>query len=772
MNFLLSQLILLLIQLFGCDSHIRDWLITDLNSYPEVVLTNCVYGESPNEFPCIELSNSLISRKFITTPNFFTVEYNSYLSSSSYIMGNGVDYILRSPFSPEAIIGFNNKNYSIGGVSYINNSNTTSAFWTPSWLQKDNIMINDTTWLFNNYKTSTTLNKLYEWTPGIRHSFDYINWPPKGLQLTVTFTPPKTAPIEIQNYIKIKIIYEMYQGMPILSKQIIIESSSPYLTSSIYLTYVQVEQLKTNIPYSLGENNYKYWTPDQGDNKWSFMNTQWGQYPGYLFLWNDYAHLTSILWYDDTDKINFKTNNYGGYEPMVISYFTINDQQTEFSIQLNPNLPGTKNGIFKSFRTFELIFDSYNWERQSLSMRRLMTYISPSITESPIYAQTMNMSNSSVYRIINQCAQSGFEMLTFSFDSDFNMFTQNKTELNYYKQLIQYANSKGIEIGGYNLEAMTLNYTQYNRVEIDGSKPSGACFASGWYDNLTSYVDTWVNIGGTMFITDGPYPGYSCASLEHKYHNNLYDSTFRQIYMQQEWYLYYRNQSIYIHSPDPYYFYGINRNKYQYDEFTTTLPRWWDMTIYRQLMYDESYIIPVTAGWMFLPMMSYHEGQEDAIFEPLHKHIDEYSFALGQYFSYSVAATIRGYELWDNENTKQVVIKWVNYYKKYRHILMSDIIHIIRPNNQNIDAILHVNHLLIDPCGLLIVFNPLNQTLIQQYIDLDLYYTGAKNTIYIAYQEERPFKQITLNNQYKYTLNFNISARNISYWVFNCNQQS
>ncbi len=261
--------------------------------------------------------------------------------------------------------------------------------------------------------------------------------------------------------------------------------------------------------------------------------------------------------------------------------------------------------------------------------------------------------------------------------------------------MIQYANSVGIEFGGYNLEDYG-NITEYNRVEIDGSTPLGECFASGWDDNLTQYVNNWIDIGGTMFITDGPYPGWSCNAHHHKYHDNLDDSTFRQIYLQQQWYLYYANKSIYIHSPDPYYYYGINRNKYQYDEFTTTLPRWWDLTIYRQLMYDESYIIPVTAGWMFLPMISYHEGEEDAIFKPLNKNIEEYSFALGQYFSYSVAATIRGYELWDNMDTKQVVMYWVNYYRKYRQILMSDIIHIARPNNQNIDAILHVNHAFIN----------------------------------------------------------------------------
>ena len=94
-------------------------------------------------------------------------------------------------------------------------------------------------------------------------------------------------------------------------------------------------------------------------------------------------------------------------------------------------------------------------------------------------------------------------------------------------------------------------------------------------------------------------------------------------------------------------------------------------------MYQNSYRIPVTAGWMFLPMAAYHSGAGYAVFEPVSKHLDDYDFALGQYFSYAVAATIRGNELYDNEESRHIVKKWVSYYKKYRGILSSDIIHLL-----------------------------------------------------------------------------------------------
>ena len=41
-----------------------------------------------------------------------------------------------------------------------------------------------------------------------------------------------------------------------------------------------------------------------------------------------------------------------------------------------------------------------------------------------------------------------------------------------------------------------------------------------------------------------------------------------------------------------------------------------------------------------------------------------------------VAACYRGYRLYDSDVTKALVTKWVSFYKKYRSILIRDIIHV------------------------------------------------------------------------------------------------
>lgn len=75
-------------------------------------------------------------------------------------------------------------------------------------------------------------------------------------------------------------------------------------------------------------------------------------------------------------------------------------------------------------------------------------------------------------------------------------------------------------------------------------------------------------------------------------------------------------------------------------------------------------------------------GGAAAEFEPLSQHLLEYEWALAQYLGYGVAACYRGPELYDSPETMAVVQKWVTFYKTYRDILISDIVHVRRPDMQ------------------------------------------------------------------------------------------
>ena len=131
--------------------------------------------------------------------------------------------------------------------------------------------------------------------------------------------------------------------------------------------------------------------------------------------------------------------------------------------------------------------------------------------------------------------------------------------------------------------------------------------------------------------------------------------------------------------------------------------------------------------------------------EPLCEHLDVCQWNLAQIFGSGVQACYRGPRLYDTEETKAVVKKWVDFYKKYRAILNSDIIHVRRPDGRDIDCILHVNPQLKQK-GLAMVYNPTPRR-IRKELELPLYYTGLTKTAMI-HREGGKATKYTLDRQY------------------------
>ena len=126
-----------------------------------------------------------------------------------------------------------------------------------------------------------------------------------------------------------------------------------------------------------------------------------------------------------------------------------------------------------------------------------------------------------------------------------------------------------------------------------------------------------------------------------------------------------------------------------YNEDQYSLPRWQDLSVSRQGMYDDLYHYIPTVGWMFLPLVQYHGGGDAATFEPLSDHIVEYEWGLAQYFGAGVAACYRGWRLYDSNRTRDVVLRWVSFFKKYRQILTSDVVHVRRADMQVLCLLMH-----------------------------------------------------------------------------------
>lgn len=179
-----------------------------------------------------------------------------------------------------------------------------------------------------------------------------------------------------------------------------------------------------------------------------------------------------------------------------------------------------------------------------------------------------------------------------------------------------------------------------------------------------------------------------------------------------------------------------------YNEGQFSLPRWVDLSVSRQGMFDDTFKRTPSEGWMFLPLLNYEGGGPQAWFEPLKDHIQEFDFALAQYFGAGVQACYRGDRIFDTQATLAVVKKWVTFYKNYRAILTGDIVHARRADMQSIDVFLHVRPFLEDGPhrGLAFFFNPTSEIL-KDSIRLPLYYTGLTTTASVTLEGVKSTKK-------------------------------
>jgi hypothetical protein len=127
-----------------------------------------------------------------------------------------------------------------------------------------------------------------------------------------------------------------------------------------------------------------------------------------------------------------------------------------------------------------------------------------------------------------------------------------------------------------------------------------------------------------------------------------------------------------------------------------------------------------------------------------------------------------GPRLYDTDSTKAVVKQWVDFYKKYRPILDSDIIHLRRPDGQDWDGFLHVNPSLTHK-GFLMVYNPL-ATPVEKEIRVPLYYTGITEKARVK-EQDHASQTVRMERDYSIPFKIRIPAKGYNWYVIeeDCN---
>ena len=421
---------------------------------------------------------------------------------------------------------------------------------------------------------------------------------------------------------------------------------------------------------------------------------------------------------------------------------------------------------FESYRAWELIHDNWDRERKGLALRKSWRTIAPWLTENPILMHVRSAEDEAVKKAIDQCADVGFQMVIMTFGSGFRIEDTSAFNINRIKSLADYAHSKGIALGGYSLLASRLIDDQNDVVMPEGLKPrfgNSPCLGSEWglsyFDKLYNFFD---KTGCDILEHDGSYPGDVCASEVHPGHKGLADSRWEQFRIIREFYEWCRSRGIYLNVPDIYFLNGSNKTAMGYRETNWSLPRAEQEIIERQNVYDGTWEKLPSQGWMFVPLVEYHGGGAAATIEPLKDHLPHYGQRLANLFGAGVQACYRGPQLYDAPETRDLVKKWVDFYKEYKTILNADIIHIRRPDGRDYDAILHV-----DPSGetkgLLMVYNPLDEPITRR-LTLPLYYSGIRGKAKVQEQEGKT-KTYRVDKNYSISLEISIPANGYNYFV-------
>ena len=229
-------------------------------------------------------------------------------------------------------------------------------------------------------------------------------YPPKGIRLSVDYVAPSAF-----EGLEISIHYDIYQGIPVLSKQISLKNWSE---RALFIEGLVCELIAVN---------------EQEKHR--------------LHVESDYAfsQMETTQWIPDED---YKTQiDYHYQMPLLMTS----------TYPLGPGVTLQPGGNFQSFRTFELLNDSDDRERKGLARRKMYRMVAPQVTENPIFMHVRQSDPEAVRLAIDQCAEVGFEMIIMTFGSGFNIESEDPNYIAEMKELTNYAHSRGIEIGGYTL---------------------------------------------------------------------------------------------------------------------------------------------------------------------------------------------------------------------------------------------------------------------------------------------------------------------------------
>ena len=678
----------------------QDWLLDGSGYVSTIVKTPDGMG--------IMMTNGLVSREFRISPGLSTINISNLMTGDS---------MLRTACS-EGTLTIDGKDYPLGGLSGVEER----GYMLPEWIDGMRPLENSfrvVDW------TVTDLKPRMEWN---RKRWALVKeWNPTGKELTITLEGPGDL-----KGVKVDLHYEIYDGAPIIGKWLIVrnETGRAIMLDKFTLeelAFVEYESDVDHVPASSA---------------------------GSIHVESDWAQVSCGTTFWGTDPKYTSQVNYGLQTQCFLTVKLPNDGPAQ-------EIPS--GGRFESFRNWLMPFDSQERERKGLFLRHFKRILAPWTTENPIFLHLTSTKLEDVKTAIEQCVETGYEMIILSFGSGLDMEDESEENISKFKEYVDLAHSKGIEIGGYSLLASRWISDDVDVINPRTGKRGGMtfgsspCLSSEWgHEYFRKIQSFFEKTGMDVFEHDGSYSGDPCASTSHAFHKGLEDSQWNQRKMLENLYKWMRAKGIYMNVPDMgTMLIGSSKCGFGYREDNWSLPRDRQIILGRQNIFDGTWKRNSGDGWTFTPLVQYHGGGAAATLEPLDKHLDAYKAHMIQNYGSGVQSCYRGFRLYDTERTKEAVKEVISWYKEHRDILNSDIIHLRRPDGKDWDGIMHVNPGLEEK-GFAMLYNPTNKE-ITRVIKLPLYYTGLTRKAKIS-QDGGKARKYRLKRDYSVEVEVTIPA--------------
>ncbi len=693
-----------------------DWLIEP----PATPASVQVLPGPRNRSAQIMLANGLVSRTFLVT--------DGNLGCIS-LRRSDKDIEFVRALKPEARVRINDGGWTeIGGLT----GAPDQAFIAPEWL--DGLTARPGAFRLAGMSVGPTV-KPYAWQP--KCNAPPTPWPAAGRRVTFHFTAPPGAAAPLKD-LAVDVLYEIYDGLPVIMKTFTARNGG---TAEIVITQFEGEHLAVQPTVSRMlhvESDYSC-----AAINWTELSSGLGIHAG-------------------GGRAAFKDYYMGGgttrflRDPEWGSCATLNPAEDLFldnpenalllsRPSVGPAWTVAPGESFDAFRTYEILNDTTERERYHLAQRRFYKKLAPQTTEHQFEVHAPHSRDiGTLGPLIDQMAEVGFETLQApEHPGSFNYADTSDGNIGAMKIICDYARKKGIRVGAYQLVIASQGGWGAGNNCIDPvSKSPGSmfgqsvCAASAWADMY--YSNMWVTIeraGMGAFKPDGPYHGDCCAATNHPHHKGLADSQWAQWKWMCKVLAEGQRRNLYLTIPDYYVLNGQACTGMGYREATDNIDIVLQTVIYRQYIFDGTWHKTAGMGWVNLNTEVLHGGME--------RNLDKYERALFVMLSSGAQVWVRGHRLYDGPQSRAMLKKWLEWYRRYRAVIQGDLIHLKRPDGRGLDYTLHVNPAGREK-GLLLVFNPLDQP-VSRTLDVPLYYTGLTDKAQIR-EQEGPSKTYRLDH--------------------------